>query len=54
MTNADRSKRYRRKKIERDPEFLTKEKDRIAGLRRKTKENDSQEQKDAKIIKERE
>ena len=54
LTNADRSKRYRKKKIDTDPDFRPKEKGRIGAIRKKAKENDSETVKEAKRIKERE
>ena len=54
LTNADRSKRYRKKKIDTDPDFRPKEKGRIGAIRKKAKENDSETVKEAKRLKERE
>ena len=36
LTNADRSKRYRKKKIDTDPDFRPKEKGRIGAIRKKS------------------
>ena len=54
LINADWSKRYRKKKIDTDPDFRPKEKGRIGAIRKKAKENDSETVKEAKRLKERE